>query len=71
VTDGCFVKISSSIGEPAMTHPDTSSVLLERRDGGIAIATLNRPDVRNAINRDTAHRLHNIVRLTEEDESIY
>lgn len=47
---------------PAMPDPETTSTPVHyEKDGGVAILTLNRPDVRNAINMATIDRLRDIL----------
>jgi enoyl-CoA hydratase len=47
-----------------------SEVLFERHGEHIALLTLNRPEVRNAINGALASRLDALVKQTEQDDSI-
>ena len=47
-----------------------SDVLQQERDGGVAILTLNRPDVLNAFNDDLGHALRLAVEECARDESV-
>src|ERR1700688_703272 len=53
-----------------MKDKETSVVQLELRPDQVALVTLNRPQAHNAINRALAHRLAEIVRLTEKDRGV-
>ena len=46
-------------------------VRVERRDGHVAVVTLNRPAARNAINAEIAQALHAAVDLTENDPDVW
>ena len=45
-------------------------VLVERGDDGIALVTLNRPEQRNAVNPQIAHRLEAVVDELEADDTV-
>ena len=55
-----------------MTVSDTASpVLYELRDGGVAVVTLNRPEVLNALNTQMGRDLLDLwTRLTEDPEDV-
>ncbi len=44
---------------------------VERRDGHVAVVTLNRPAARNAINAEVAQALHAAVDQTERDADVW
>ena len=44
--------------------------LLLERDGAVAILTLNRPDIQNAITRRMRRELHQVLREIKEDDSV-
>lgn len=54
-----------------MLDPDKfETILIDKRDNGVAIATLNRPDRLNAVNPRMHSELANIAREADNDESV-
>ena len=56
---------------PVDSDPPGGPVLLEKLDAGIARVTLNRPEVRNAVNGPLASALGRAVQDTEADPEIH
>jgi enoyl-CoA hydratase/carnithine racemase len=59
-------------GEPRATEVDlgTTDLLLEVRDDGVAVATLNRPDTRNAFSGAMGAALSEVYRRADTDDAI-
>lgn len=53
-----------------MADAQSELVLLERRDSGVAVLTLNRPGARNALSRQLAAELKTAVSLLAVDERV-
>jgi enoyl-CoA hydratase len=54
----------------SMTHIDPSSSVLIERDGPVLIMTINRPNVRNAINRQTSEAIALAMDELDNDPSL-
>ena len=48
----------------------TESVLLEKRDNGVAVVTLNRPDAMNALSGELRSRLYEVMQEVRDDDSV-
>ena len=53
-----------------MTTPSYDTLLLEVAEDGVAVVTLNRPDVYNAINRQMVQDLHDVLDRLEADDGV-
>lgn len=70
VTPGNPVNYAELVGVPSSIAGQPDPVLFEV-DGAVAIVTINRPDVRNAINAAVAAGLEAAVRRVESDPTIH
>ena len=57
------------MNDPMNQHPLSSSVLIER-DGAVLIITINRPAVRNAIDRETSEAIASAMDQLDNDPSL-
>lgn len=53
-----------------LNQADYSTILIDRRDDGVAIATLNRPDKLNAVDGVLHHELTTLPRDADADEAV-
>ena len=52
-----------------MVTSSTGELIVDVVDGGVAIVTLNRPKVRNAINAALTREIESVVRIIEADRA--
>lgn len=54
-----------------MTETDQKNLLVLREDhDGVAVLTINRPEARNAMNRDVMTRIHRLLETVEDDDTV-
>jgi len=54
-----------------MVESDNAVVKLDKQEGHVALVTINRPEVRNAVNAAVARALASILKQTENDANIW